>query len=49
MMISVLTILLVIAIHLFPRRIREKAIYRIKRAAAKIRRRYRKNVDIGII
>ena len=29
MIISILTILLVIALHLFPRRIREKVMYRL--------------------
>ena len=38
MMISILTILLVIALHLFPKRIREKVIYRLKRAFARIRK-----------
>ena len=38
MIISILTILLVIALHLFPRRIREKVIYRLKRAFAIIRK-----------
>ena len=37
MIISILTILLVIALHLFPRRIREKVIYRLKRFFARIR------------
>ena len=37
MIISILTILLVIALHLFPRRIREKVIYRLKRLFAKLR------------
>ena len=37
MIISILTILLVIALHLFPRRIREKVIYRLKRFFAKLR------------
>ena len=36
MIISILTILLVIALHLFPRRIREKVIYRLKRFFAKL-------------
>lgn len=31
MIISILTVLLVITLHLFPKRIREKVIYRIKR------------------
>ena len=35
--LSILTILLVIALHLFPKRIREKVIYRLKRAFARIR------------
>ena len=38
MIISILTLLLVITLHLFPRRIREKVIYRVKRAYAKIRK-----------
>ena len=38
MVISILTILLVIALHLFPKRIREKVIYRLKRAFARIRK-----------
>ena len=37
MIISILTILLVIALHLFPRRIRDKVIYRLKRFFAKVR------------
>ena len=36
MIISILTILLVIALHLFPRRIREKVIYRLKRFIVKL-------------
>lgn len=49
MIISILTILLVIALHLFPRRIREKVIYRLKRFFAKFRaiakgRRYSETV-----
>ena len=39
MIISILTILLVIALHLFPRRIREKVIYRLKRFFVKLRDR----------
>ena len=38
MIISILTILVLIALHLFPRRVREKVIYRIKRAFARIRK-----------
>ena len=38
MIISILTILLVIALHLFPKRIREKVMYRLKRAFARIRK-----------
>ena len=41
MIISILTILLVIALHLFPRRIREKVISRLKRVFASIRSRIR--------
>ena len=37
MIISILTILLVIALHLFPKRIREKVIYRLKRFFVKVR------------
>ena len=37
MIISILTILLVIGLHLFTRRIREKVIYRLKRLLAKAR------------
>ena len=37
MIISILTVLLVVALHLFPRRIREKVIYRLKRFIAKLR------------
>lgn len=37
MIISILTIILVIALHLFPRRIREKIICRLKRFFAKLR------------
>ena len=49
MIISILTILLVIALHLFPRRIREKVLYRLKRFFAKLRatakgRRYSETV-----
>ncbi len=49
MIISILTILLVIGLHLFPRRIREKFIYRLKRFFAKLRaiakgRRYSETV-----
>ena len=36
MIINILTILLVFALHLFPRRIREKVIYRLKRFFAKL-------------
>ena len=39
MILSILTILLVIALHLFPRRIREKVIYRLKRFFVKLRAR----------
>ena len=35
------TVLLVIALHLFPRRIREKVLYKLKRAYARIRRNYK--------
>ena len=38
MIIGILTILLVIALHLFPKRIRENVLYRIKRAYARIRK-----------
>jgi hypothetical protein len=38
MIISILTILVLIALHLFQRRIREKVIYRLKRAFARIRK-----------
>ena len=41
MIISILTILLVIALHLFPSRIREKVLYRIKRAYARIRKEFK--------
>jgi hypothetical protein len=49
MIISILTILLVIALHLFPRQIREKVIYRLKRFFVKLRavakgRRYSETV-----
>ena len=37
MIISILTVLLVIALHLFPRRIREKVIFRLKRFFVKVR------------
>ena len=37
MIISIVTILLVIALHLFPRKIREKVIYRLKRFFVKLR------------
>ena len=39
MIISILTILLVITLHLFPKRIREKVIYRLKRFFVKLRAR----------
>ena len=42
MIIGILTILLVIALHLFPKRIREKVLYRIKRAFARIRKESKK-------
>ena len=41
MIISILTILLVIALHLFPRGIRQKVISRLKRVFASIRSRIR--------
>ena len=41
MIISILTILFLIVIHLFPKRIREKVISRIKRVFARIRSRIR--------
>ena len=41
MIISILTILLVIILNLFPKRIREKVISRIKRIFVKIRNRIR--------
>ena len=41
MIISLLAILLVIAQHLFPRRIREKVLYRLKRAYARIRKEFK--------
>lgn len=37
MIISILTIILVIALHLFPKRVREKVIYRLKRFFVKVR------------
>ena len=37
MIISILTILLVITLHLFPKRVREKVLYRLKRIFAKVR------------
>ena len=37
MIISILTVLIVIALHLFPRRIREKVTYRLKRFFVKLR------------
>ena len=37
MIISILAILLVIALHLFPGRIREKVTYRLKRFFVKLR------------
>ena len=37
MIISILTILFLIVLHLFPKRIREKVISRIKRVFARIR------------
>ena len=41
MIISILTIILVITLHLFPKRIREKVISRLKRIFARIRNRIR--------
>ena len=37
MIISILTILLVITLHLFPRRVREKVLYKLKRFFVKVR------------
>ncbi len=37
MIISILTILIIITLHLFPKTIREKAIYRLKRFFVKLR------------
>ena len=41
MIISTLTIILLLVLHLFPKRIREKVIGRIKRVFARIRSRIR--------
>ena len=41
MIIGILTILLVIALHLFPKRIRKKVLYKIKRAYARIRKEFK--------
>ena len=41
MIISILTILFLIVLHLFPKRIREKVISRTKRVFARIRSRIR--------
>ena len=41
MIISILTILFLLILHLFPKRIREKVIGRIKRIFARIRNRIR--------
>jgi hypothetical protein len=41
MIISIITILFLIVLHLFPKRIREKVISRIKRVFANIRSRIR--------
>jgi hypothetical protein len=41
MIISIITILFLIVLHLFPKRIREKVISRIKRVFASIRSRIR--------
>ena len=41
MIISIITILFLIVLHLFPKRIREKVISRIKRVFASIRIRIR--------
>lgn len=38
MIISILTIIFIISLHVFPKRIREKILYRLKRIIAKIRR-----------
>ena len=41
MIISIITILFLIVLHLFPKRVREKVISRIKRVFARIRSRIR--------
>ena len=41
MIISILTILLVITLHLFPKRVREKVLHRLKRVFARIRQALR--------
>ena len=46
MIISILTILLVIALPLFPRRFREKVMYRVKRVYARIRKAFKKHKTI---
>lgn len=43
MIISIITILLIITLHLFPKRIREKVIYRLKRVLAKMRKVFKTN------
>ena len=43
MIISIITILLIITLHLFPKRIREKVMYRLKRALAKIKKVFKTN------
>ena len=45
MVISILTILFIISLHIFPRKIREKVIYRLKRFFARIRRAFRRAVN----
>ena len=41
MIISILTIILIIALHLFPKRIREKVLGKLKRFFVRIRNRVR--------
>lgn len=41
MIISILTILLIISLHLFPKRIREKVLSRLKRFFVRIRNKIR--------
>ena len=45
MIISIITIILIIALHLFPKRIREKVLGKLKRFFVRIRNRIRSMKD----